>query len=77
MPSELECLLCCLRQLCCLCVKFRYPASGALVSFKHGAFLATLADFLANLSVQASHPIGGFFAYRLHLMTLFLDKSQL
>lgn len=41
--SELECLVCCLRQLCYLCAKFCYPASRAFVSFKHGAFLATLA----------------------------------
>lgn len=55
-------------QLCCLCANFCYLASMAFVSFKHGAFLATLAKFSASLSVWASQPIGRFFACGLHLV---------
>lgn len=54
----LECLMCCLRQLCCLCAKFCYPTSRVFVSFKHGAFLATLAEILTSLSIGTSHPVG-------------------
>lgn len=50
--------MCCLRELCCLWAKFCYPISRVFVGFKHGAFLATLAEILASLSVGTSHPIG-------------------
>lgn len=70
--SELERVFWCLRQLCCLRVKFCYPASGALVSFKHGAFLATLADLFFFSQFKCSGLSSNrFFACRLRLKYLF------